>query len=350
MPLPDTFTVIRTHPRWAELSLPEQTQLREAWVQQRLLASGDPRNEKLYKQLVQEAYADLPKEAEAKSNFWWGGHFLPPTEEYVPRMLKFVDRLGRVFSAPQQFLQSAFRQPPERAVTERIAAPFAETVSGLTKDIMGKERELQYPYKMYTDPLMLYGALQAGKRLVPSAIKRGAKIVGRVKGRVKPPISKGMPWEEIPGKVPPLRTVGRPQPEIPIRQPGQVWQTTLRQELRSTYNRAVPKLTPHFPKEQAQLVADFVARHPEDVISKAVLGKGPITVDVVEAINTRLLSAGEEMRKVMPSMEEATKSISRIRSPRRIKPPTTGIKEPIPAGEITDPGYLADAIEALAKE
>ena len=45
--LPNTFDVIRSDPDWKGLPPEEQVEVREKWVQKRMLASGDPRNQNL---------------------------------------------------------------------------------------------------------------------------------------------------------------------------------------------------------------------------------------------------------------------------------------------------------------
>jgi len=280
---------------WDTLANEDKNNLREEWIVRQLMATDNPRNQEYLKRFTEEAYADVtPPSTE--------GAFFPPLREYPGRMLR---QAVRMFTTPQQFLQSAFRQPSDRPITERVISPFKEA----GEYALGGEEK--YPYSLYTDPMVIAGIptlIKSGAgilaRRLPTAIKAGQSAVkkgAKVAERVRPP--SGLPKGEIPGNVPPLSTV---EPQFM----GKVFPRPLTPPPAGIYRQAMGKLTPHFVKDEAQKVAQFVAQHPDDLISQAVKSKGPLNPEMVEQIRSRILAPVE-----FPSAARMA------RTPGSIKPP-----------------------------
>lgn len=299
MPLPMTFETISNDPEWAEFSPITQAKMRQRWVQRRLarVTSGTPEQiENLKKQLIADAYRDAPewqKPYQPKSLY-------PSAGEIPGEMWRLA---GRLFTTPQQYLQAAFRQPADRPVLERVAEPFKHAFEYAIGEPKAVEK---YPYTLYTDPMLASGALALGKyatkavtklpgvvaKQIPTIRKLAGRAEEALKGRIRPPgtqpiagetaeafnarmvAEEAAKREALKGRISEIKsaeeTVGRPKPQIPAP--------------RGPYNRAMPKLTPHYPREEARIVSEFVARHPDDVISKEILtGKiSPATLSEIE--------------------------------------------------------------------
>ena len=350
------FKTIREDPDFDLLSPTQQAEIRESWINQQQYASGKPRDQKLYMQLVKESYYDLPQEAEKPSKFWWGGEPFPAGEEYAPRMLKFVDRLGRVFSAPQQFLQSAFRRPPDQPLTERIVTPFAETGAGLVEDILGaEERELKYPYTMYTDPLLLGGVTRFGGRLLKKGIRSAEELAKRVRapgakapspmtGEAAEAFNRAKLAEEAARRealratvreaVPPTRLAAPPlRPAGAPIGPGEI----------KIIKNIRPKLAPHYSADEIKTIRDFVLQHPEDVITKSLTSQKKLSPELTKEINQRIFFRRPTVYKEMPTFKQAGERFTPKRA--RVKPPSAA--EPSIPENLNDPTKLAEELRKL---
>lgn len=352
------FRTIGDDPDFKLLPPEAQSGVRRDWVEQQMTASGRPYDQKLYEQLIREASYDLPQAEEKQSKFWFGGEAFPAAEEYAPRMLKFVDRLGRVFSAPQQFLQSAFRRPPDQPLAERVITPFAETAEGLIKDVLGEERELRYPYTMYTDPLLLGGVGKFGTRFLKKGIRSAEALAKRVRAPgAKPPspmtgeaaeafnraklaeeaARKSALRETVKEAIPPQRTGGPPR-------------KLTRGEI--TYARDLEsRLTGIFSKPEATRVANFISQHPHDPLalklSTAQWPANPKQYDLyikavkAELVQRGVLSPAKTYRgiKQMPTIEESERRLRGLRG----QPPS------VRAPEVSTPEALNE-LEGVIKE
>jgi hypothetical protein len=108
------------------------------------------------------------------------------------------------------------------------------------------------------------------------------------------------------------------------------------------------KLTPHLPRDQAQMAAKYIARNPADELVVQIM-KGNYTPEI-EAELLKRITPTVPFKK-MPTFEEANKRVEAIRGKgRRVAPPKAGAQAAVEPGDITNPSYIADAIEAIAKE
>lgn len=328
--LPNTFDVIRSDPDWKALPPEEQVEVREKWVQKRMLASGDPRNQKLYEQLIREAYSDLPQQKGEGGGFW------PARPEFKERMATAWER---GWGVPKEALWGTIKEvgTGEGTIPQRLSRMPAQ----IRDYFIGKREATKLPEEMeavpgsslWSDPLMwslgklVYGV---GKRVVGE----GVKSVSKIGERIRPPVAEGLPWGEIPGKVPPLRTVGPPEALAPL--------------AKGTYNRAMAKLTPHLPRDQAQLASKYIARNPADELVVQIM-KGNYTPEI-EAELLKRITPTVPFKK-MPTFEEASKRVEAIRGKgKRVTPPKAGVQPPAEPGDITNPRWVADAIDAISKE
>ena len=340
------FRTIGDDPDFKLLPPEAQSGIRRDWVEQQMTGSGRPYDQKLYEQLIREASYDLPQTEEKQSKFWFGGEMFPAAEEYAPRMLKFVDRLGRVFSAPQQYLQSAFRRPPDQPLAERVITPFAETTEGLIKDITGEERELRYPYTMYTDPLLLGGIGKFGTRFLKKGIRSieelakrvrapGAKVPSPMTGEAAEAFNRAKLVEEaarrealkatVKEAVPPQRTIG--QPSWPTLRKEWTGVRVLPEEIK-IIKHIKPKLAPHYSPDEIVKIRDFVLQHPEDIITKSLLSKKGLSPEVTREIGKRVLFERPEILKGMPTLREAERGVKGVKlSPPKVRAPEPSTPE-----------------------
>lgn len=312
MPLPDKFDVIRNDPEWKEFTQNEQGRKRRLWVEQMMgqITSGTPEQLEEHRQrLIENAYWDAPT---------WQRPIQPtslyPSAREIPGAM--LSTAVRMWAMPQQFYQdiyAATKQPPGRGFwpTAKRAAvdPF---IHAFEYGVGEPEAVAKYPYTPWTDPLMLTTVLGIAKGIIRTAPKIAAraaaqvptfrKVAGRgieaIRGRIRPPGAQPIAGETaeafnarvmaeeaarreaLKGRISEVaargEAVGPPKPPTPTP--------------RGPYNRAMPKLTPHYPKEEAQVVAEFVARHPEDVISKEILTKKPLSPSTLSEIERRIFN------------------------------------------------------------
>lgn len=315
---PDTFkeVVQKLGPLWTQMSPEEQVDIRERWWHGRLMQTGDPRNAENAQRLEAEAYADIRKTPTSQNKFWFGGSFWPPAEEWAPRMEKMVGRVGRLWATPQQIIEG-FRAGKSLQQIEQ------ETITDLVKDISGEEREERYPYHLYTDPLLVGGVakkialplIRGGIKVGPSVIKALTPSARKAAEKVA---SRPMKWGKIPGEIPPLRTVGKPTSPIPTF--GEIWKSGqyplrkagIQRGLQATYKKAMKMVAPHFPKEEAAQVAEFVARHPDDALSKAIIEGRSLTtpleggLTLADNISWRIFGRRPPITNLRPSVGVTT--------------------------------------------
>jgi len=341
MPLPDTFGPIRSHPRWAELSLPEQNQIREAWAQSRLLASDDPRNPKLYKSFLDEAYLDAPEWAKPMQSLTPGKIRWSALKGTAGEFGKeFIGAGGRVLGVPQQFVANLIEQgvggfsgyeAPEKSLkgaVETVTRPFKRTYETAMRlrppTELSETPGLEILGETVTDPLMYVGV-----GLLPRI--RDARKFALLR---KAGVTKAIPSLYGKESREALRTATHLPPSVfsEIGELPRSWATFSPQQ-QSLYKQVISLGKANIPRDQLKRVAETVANNPDE--GEKVLG---------------LLKAGKDkgIESIISWAESASWKRPTIRG--RIKPPTSGIKAPLPAGDINEPGYLADSIEAIVRE
>lgn len=326
---PRRFADVIKHPNWNKLTPDEQVEVREKWIGDMLDASGAPSNPEYLNHFTQQAYADIkPPPTE--------GAFFPPLREYPGRMFR---QAVRAFTTPQQYLQSAFRQPADRPVTERITTPFKEA----GEYFLGGEEK--YPYTLYTDPMviaslpgLLKSAVSILSRRFPTAIKAGqtvAKKGGEMAERIRPP--GGLPWKEVPGEVPPLRTATvRPQPTM----------------MREFISKTLPsKLKGTTLEKDTGKIAEFISGNPTDPLAQAITGEWPQAAKeydvflkgITDQLSQRGVITPSTIYKGMPTFEQASKRV-RVKPPSSTKSPEN-IIEQVNNLDPTDPNSFMDLIK-----
>jgi hypothetical protein len=333
--LPNTFDPIRNDPDWKGFSPEEQAEFREGWVRKRMIASGNPRDEKLFQQLIKEAYSDLPQ---------------PPAEEgaFFPPWPEFKERMGtsweRGWGVPKEILWGGIKEvgTGEGTIPQRLSRMPAQ----IRDYFIGRRKATELPEEiekvpgssLWSDPF-LWGLGKVGYKLGEKTVKG----IGRIGERIRPPgIAKAgeetaeafnarvmgeeaAKREALKGRIRELRggrePISAPMPKTPTPTP------------RGPYNKAMVRLIPNYAKEEAKVVSEFVARHPDDILSKAILTeKPPLSPSTLSEIERRIFN-----RVPQPPVTPPPPPGPRI-------PPPVGVESAGVAGGINlnDPKALAE--------
>jgi len=286
------FETLRKDPDFDKLSKEQQTKIREAWVQQQMMSSGDPRNQKNFEQLVKEAYYDLPQ---------------APTEgAFFPAWPEFKERMGtsweRGWGVPKEILWGGIKEvgTGEGTIPQRLSRMPAQ----IRDYFIGRRKATELPEEiekvpgssLWSDPF-LWGLGKVGYKLGEKTVKG----IGKIGERIRPPgIAKASEEtaeafnarvmgeeaakrEALKGRIRELRggrePISAPMPKTPTPTP------------RGPYNKAMTRLTPNYAKEEAKVVSEFVARHPDDILSKAILTeKPPLSPSTLSEIERRIFN------------------------------------------------------------
>jgi hypothetical protein len=339
MPIPESFDLIRRHPRWGELSPIAQSKRRQWWVQDRLATAGiqDPkRRSEIKAQLVENAYYDAPD---------WQKPTTPLTEGQVAwkgvkgaagEMLGGALDVGvRTLRTPQQLIANLLEQTvagftgydKPKSALEALTRPFKRTLEStmgkreptkLTEDEGGF---LGTAAKVVTDPLTYVGVGLAPR------IRDISRLAKLKKAGVTTPI-------------PPLygRQAREATKAATILKPGETlgippsWVNMTPQQ-QGLYQQVMRAGRADIEKGQLQRVAETVANaSPEE--AQSILGA---------------LTSGNKnkIRSVIAWTEAPAWKRAPLKPAKagRVKPPTVG--EVSTVEQLNKPGELADVIAAM---
>ena len=239
------FGLIENDPQWKELTLPEQNQIRRAWVGRRMAVSNRPSDAGLQQKLEAEAFQGAPEFARPYKPSWKERHpslyAAGETAYGVP--MKTLETLQQTVANLLDPILKGKRYPATfGGLLQSLREPFQKTGEFMTGEREATELPGGEVSRIVTDPLMYTGlgeiaAAKMAARGAPAGVKMlpklGRKAVGEVtrKALTSPGTSQ---WVS----------------EIP-----RSW-STWNEPQRSIYKLFMQRGQQHLPKEQLQRVAE----------------------------------------------------------------------------------------------